>query len=196
VVPAVAAIRGRARSRLVESSPRRASLSSSASAAGSPSSSSRSTSRNSDDDSRAAVARLSGRGVRATARLTDDGEDCAANSYGQVRDFFEQHPCTALHRSVVEVKDREGDVVLVAIASVEMPDVEQATRLKALLDTPGSGNMNELSREQGRYQTVRYTGDAYASRQDGTVVTNAQAQPVARGWSGLALTTLATNAVE
>jgi hypothetical protein len=79
-----------------------------------------------------------------------------------------------------------------------MPDADQATNLRVLLDTPGSGsgNVSELSREQGRYQSVRYTGDAYASRQDGTLVTNAQAQPVARGWSGLALTTIATNAVE
>jgi hypothetical protein len=45
------------------------------------------------------------------------------------------------------------------------------------------------------YQPVRYTLDAYASRQDGTLVINAQAQPVARGWSGRALT-IATNAVE
>jgi hypothetical protein len=141
------------------------------------------------------VARLSARGVRATVRLTDDGTDCAANSYGAVREFFEQHPCAALYRSVLEVRDREGDVVLVAIASVEMPDEVQADDLKSLLDSPGSGNLTELSRERGRYQTVRYTGDAYASRREGDVVTNAQAQPVAKGWSGLALTTIATNAV-
>lgn len=163
---------------------------------GTSSSSSRSGARSSTDDSRSAVVRLSGRGVRATARLSDDGPDCATNSYGQVREFFEEHPCTALHRSVVEVRDREGDVVLVPIASVEMPDEGQARDLKALLDSPGSGNITELSREQGRYRYVRYTGEAYASRRDGTVVTNAQAQPVARGWSGLALTSIATNAVE
>jgi hypothetical protein len=164
--------------------------------AASSSSSGRSASRSSDQDSRAAVARLSGRGLRATVRLTDDGTDCAANSYGAVREFFEQHPCTALYRSVLEVRDREGDVVLLAIASVEMPDEDHAEDLKSLLDAPGSGNLIELSRERGRYQSVRYTGDAYASRREGDVVTNAQAQPVARGWSGLALTTIATNAVE
>lgn len=141
------------------------------------------------------MARLAARGLRATVRLTDDGTDCAATSYGAVREFFERHPCSALHRSLLEVRDREGDVVLVAIASVEMPDDDEAADLKSLLDSPGSGNIVELSRERGRYRAVRYTGDAYASRREGAVVTNAQAQPVARGWSGLALTSVASNAV-
>lgn len=102
--------------------------------AASTSSGGRSASRSSDQDSQAAVARLNGRGVRATVHLTDDGTDCAANSYGAVREFFEQHPCTALYRSILQVRDREGDVVLVAIASVEMPDDDQADDLKSLLD--------------------------------------------------------------
>ena len=59
-----------------------------------------------------------------------------------------------------------------------------------------NGNVTELSRERGKYWSVPYTGDAYASRRDGTVVVNAQAQPVARGWEGLALTSIATNAVQ
>jgi hypothetical protein len=167
----------------------------SAASGGAASTSGSTTSRGSERDSQAAVARLSAQGVRATVRLTDDGADCAANSYGAVREFFEQHPCAALYRSVLELRDREGDVVLVAISSAEMPDEDQAAELIALLDVPGSGNITELSRERGRYRSVRYTGDAYASRREGVVVTNAQAQPVARGWSGLALTSIATNAV-
>ncbi|RTL68297.1 MAG: hypothetical protein EKK42_10970 [Pseudonocardiaceae bacterium] len=43
--------------------------------------------------------------------------------------------------------------------------------------------------------TVRYTGTAYASRLDGRTVANAQAEPVARGWAGLALTSVVTDAV-
>jgi hypothetical protein len=64
-----------------------------------------------------------------------------------------------------------------------------------LIDSSGTGNITELSREQGRYRTVRYTGDAYASRLDGDVVVNAQAQLVLRGAAGLALTSLVTTAV-
>jgi hypothetical protein len=56
-----------------------------------------------------------------------------------------------------------------------------STRATQLLDADGTGNMTELTRERGRYRSVRYTGDAHASGRDGTVPVNAQAQPVARG---------------
>lgn len=168
---------------------------SAASGSSGPSSSSRTASRLSDRDSEAAVARLTARGARATIRFTEDATDCAARSHGQVQAFFEQHPCTALHRSLIELTDRKGDVALVAVAWVEMPTEAEAADLKRLLDNGGTGNITELSRERGRYRTVRYTGDAYASRQDGTNVVNAQATPVLRGWAGLALTSAVTNAV-
>jgi hypothetical protein len=130
------------------------------------------------------------------ARLTDDSNDCAGNSYGQVHLFFRDHPCTRLHRAQFEVRDSKGEVVLVPVAWVQMPTEADARALKQLLDGAGTGNVTELSRERGRYRTVRYTGDVYASRRDGNVVINAQAQPVARGWTGLALTSIATNAVQ
>lgn len=140
--------------------------------------------------------RLTSTGVRITGRIVDDAADCAAHSYGQVREFFRAHPCFSLRRAQFEVRDRNGDVALVPIAWVEMPTDAEARQLKMLMDTGGTGNVTELSRERGRYRTIRYTGDAYASRRDGTTVVNAQAQPVARGWAGLALTSVVTNAVE
>ncbi len=87
-------------------------------------------------------------------------------------------------------------MALVAVSWVEMATDAETRQLKQLLDRPGTGNITELSRERGRYRSVRYTGDAYASRRDGTVIVNAQAQPVARGWAGLALTSVATHVVE
>jgi hypothetical protein len=146
-------------------------------------------------DSAAAEARLAARGVRVTARATDDASDCVAHSYGQVQDFFRRHPCSALVRAQLELQDRRGDVVLVPIAWVEMPTADEAGALKTLLDGSGTGNITELSREQGRYRSVRYTGSAYASRLDGRIVVNAQAEPVARGWTGLALSTVVSNAI-
>lgn len=131
-----------------------------------------------------------------SGRFADDASDCAAHSYGAVREFFRTHPCTSLRRAQFEVRDRNGDVALVPVAWVEMPTESAARRLKELMDTGGTGNVVELSRERGRYRAVRYTGGVYASRRDGTVVVNAQAQPVARGWAGQALTIVATNAVE
>lgn len=136
------------------------------------------------------------RGVRVTGRLTDNEPDCVAHSYGQVQQFFRRHPCRNLQRAQFEVRDPKGDVVLVPVAWVEMPDETQALALKQLLDSGGTGNVTEISRERGKYRSIRYTGDAYASRRDGAVVVSAQAQPVVRGRVGLALTSIATNAVQ
>jgi hypothetical protein len=146
-----------------------------------------------NQNSKIAESRLVRRGIRVDQKFSDDNSDCVAHSYGQVRDFFRSHSCVALQRAHFQVRDRRGDVVLIAVSRVEMTDETDARALQRLLDTHGTGNVLELSREQGRYRTVRYTGDFYASRRDGTVVSNAQAQPVARGASGLALTSIVTD---
>lgn len=65
------------------------------------------------------------------------------------------------------MRDRNGDVALVPIAWVERPTEAEAHQLKALMDTGGTGNMTELSRERGRYRSVRHTGDAYAPGETG-----------------------------
>jgi hypothetical protein len=78
--------------------------------------------------------------------------------------------------------------VLLAVSWVEMADEATARELRRLLDADGTGDITELTRERGRYRSVRYTGDAHASGRDGTVLVNAQAQPVARGRAGLVLT--------
>ncbi len=96
---------------------------------------------------------------------------------------------------LLEVRDKPGDVVLVAIAWVTMPTTAEAAELQRLMDQHGSGNITELSRQSGRYRTVRFTGDFHASNREGPVVVNAQAQPVARGLSGLVLTSVVTHAV-
>lgn len=145
-------------------------------------------------NSAAAQARIVGQGVRLTATVTDDSADCVSNSYGQIQDFFRGTPCAALHRAHFELRDQDGDAAVVAVSWVEMPDESSARALEQLLDTSGTGNVTELSRERGRYGTVRYTGEAYASRRDGAVVVNAQAEPVGRGWSGPDLTAIATSA--
>ncbi|WP_131772076.1 hypothetical protein [Candidatus Protofrankia datiscae] len=76
-----------------------------------------------------------------------------------------------------------------------MPNVNDAAAYKQLVDTYGTGNITELSRESGRYHTVRYTGVRYISSIDGAVIANAQAEPVARGAAGIALATIINNSV-
>lgn len=168
-----------------------------ASGSGSPGASSgaRGPTRVGNQSSQAVEARLVRQGIRVTGRLTEDGASCAEHAYGQVEDFLRRRPCTGLHRAVLELRDRNGDVVLLAVSWVEMPDEASARAYQDLVDTHGSGNVTELSRERGRYRTVRYTGYPYASSRDGVVVVNAQAQPVGRGTGGLALTSIVTEAV-
>lgn len=146
-------------------------------------------------NSEAVKVKLSSRGIRLNEPLTDDADDCVEHSYGRVREFFRDNPCVGLHRALFELRDRNGDVVLLAVSWVDMPDESYARSLHQLLDRDGTGNVTELSRERGRYRSVRFTGDFYASHRDGSVVVNAQAQPVARGSVGLALTSILTDVV-
>ncbi|MDN5747604.1 MAG: hypothetical protein L0H64_03665, partial [Pseudonocardia sp.] len=148
-----------------------------------------------DRNSQAVQARLVAQGVRINARATDDSDNCVEHSHGQVQDYLRANPCVALHRSLFELRDRNGDVVLIAVAWVDMGDEATAREFHRLVDGSGTGNIVELSRERGRYRSVRFTGDFYASNRDGTVVVNAQAQPVARGWAGVALTAVVNDAV-
>lgn len=146
-------------------------------------------------NSEAVKVKLTSRGIRSNEPLTEDADNCVEHSCGQVREFFRSNPCVGLHRALFELRDRNGDVVLLAVSWVDMPDESSARSLHQLLDRDGTGNVTELSRDRGRYRSVRFTADFYASHRDGTVVVNAQAQPVARGGVGLALTSTVTNVV-
>jgi hypothetical protein len=146
---------------------------------GSTGSSARSTNAR-QQDTVAARLRLEARRLDVRRPDFDVTDDCVAHSYGKVREFFREQPCTALYRASFEVRDRRGAVVLVAIAWVEMPDARSASEYHELVDIHGTGNVTELTRERGRYQNVRFTGEHYESRRDGTIVVNAQAQPVGR----------------
>ncbi|WP_133150887.1 hypothetical protein [Frankia canadensis] len=146
-------------------------------------------------DLRSIEARLARKGLQVNGRLQHDGAHCSEHSYGAVSKFFRKQPCADLHRAQLQCRDRKGDVVLVAISWVRMAGQQSATSYKTLVDEYGTGNVTELSREDGRYRTVRYTARTYRSVQRNNVVVNAQAEPVARGWVGLALTTIVDEAV-
>ena len=101
--------------------------------------------------------------------------DCAAHSYGKVHEFFVANPCKWLARAYVQVGDAE---VLVAISWVGMPDKPLAEEYKRLVDTPGAGNVTELSRGITLYRNIKYAGSARSSGVDGTAVWNVQVRPV------------------
>jgi hypothetical protein len=124
--------------------------------------------------------RLNAKGYRVNLRAAQES-DCAAHSYGEVKDFFRSSPCDLLSRAVLELRDKRKNVILVAVSRVDMPSVADAKRYKRLVDKSGTGNVTELSRETGPYRQVRYTGDLYTSNINGVTVRNTQVQPV--GWS-------------
>ena len=130
------------------------------------------------DHSAAAVEhRLEAGGLKVT-RLEDDSSDnCAAHSYGEVREHFREHRCTALHRALFDVRDDE-DHAVVAVAWVDMPDEVQARQYQRLVDRHGTGNVTELTEDGST--AVRWTGRRYASVRDGVTVVNVQAEPVGR----------------
>jgi hypothetical protein len=121
--------------------------------------------------------RLAVRGVRADLQNEQDSGSCADDARGEVQDFLATHPCESVYRALYEV--RRGDVAaLVAVAWIEMVEPDDATELKALVDRPGTGNVDQLPPPRG--QSVVDVGEpAYASRQDGRLVTTAEVEPVA-----------------
>lgn len=105
-------------------------------------------------------------------------KDCADNSYGQVHKFFLSNPCRWVARTSLVLDAASHAVALVAISWVEMPSAVQAQQYKRLVDTPDTGNVTELTRIEGPYQNVHYSGLYYASGKYSNAVWNAEVQPI------------------
>jgi hypothetical protein len=131
--------------------------------------------------------RLSVRGD-VDVRTQEDGDRCAASATGQVRAFLREHPCRELQRGSFAVTPGGRDRVVVAVAWITMPDASQATELRRLIDTPGTGSIRPLDRR------IELTGQHYASRQEGELVTVAEAEPDGRSVPGRVLEEIADEA--
>lgn len=136
------------------------------------------------------VAKLQRQG-RTIQRLEEafDG-DCAANSYGQVQDFFAAQPCEAMARTVFEIVEG-SDRIIVAVSAVDMPSEQEALDFHRLVDTHGTGNVDELRASR----RVTWTGEHYASSRSETTVVNAQAEPVGRTASAARLASAVAAAI-
>ena len=86
---------------------------------------------------------------------------------------------SGVERAWYEVGDDEDNSAVLSVAWVEMPDAEAADDLKRLVDRPGTGNVTELSKQDGPYQDVRYSGWYYRSDVDGATFRSVQAEPLA-----------------
>jgi hypothetical protein len=104
--------------------------------------------------------------------------DCAEHSYGRVQKFFRSHPCKSLARAYIQIGEPDQGLILVAISWLAMPNSSSAEAYKNLVDTPGAGNITELSREVKLYKNIKYTDSSHISGLHGTAVWSVQVKPV------------------
>lgn len=122
--------------------------------------------------------RLESRGLHVEQRSTSSEDGCVDHSYGEVREYFQDHPCHAVTRAWYKVCDDDDNTAIVSVAWVEMPDSEDADALQELMDRHGSGNITELSRNDEPYGDVRYSGKYQESGRDNDTYFTVQAQPI------------------
>ena len=120
---------------------------------------------------------------------------CSAHAYGTVQQYLVTHPCQALTRGLYTATNAGGAKVLVAVSWADMPSPAEATGLRDLANSPGTGNIAELSREIPAFSGTRFTGRYYDSRLDGHLVVIGQAEPLAGAPSGALLEEAARAAV-
>lgn len=100
---------------------------------------------------------------------------CAPFAFGQVQQFFLHHPCKSLSRMLLPLSDGAGNTVVVTIAWVRMPKAAEAGDLRDLADRSGTGNIYALPDALLKAAGVKFTGDHYRSRRDGSLVVIAEA---------------------
>lgn len=115
---------------------------------------------------------------RPTIRTSLDDSDCLSHSYGEAHQFFRANKCQSLTRMLVESPSK-NNTLLIATATVDMPDYTSAINLEKVLDRQGGG-ITVLSRESGKYRNISFAPALYKSTRHGTTVITVQAQPVGR----------------
>ncbi len=103
---------------------------------------------------------------------------CGLQSTGQLQRFFLRTPCTSLDELLFALGDAKGNLIVVSVAWVKMSSKDDATQLKALEDTYGTGDITPIATQILRLGGIRFTGAHYASRQDGSLVVVSEAEPV------------------
>jgi hypothetical protein len=104
-------------------------------------------------------------------QVTDEITDCADHSRGRTKTSFKKHNCVKARRSLGSGQV-DGRPVLFVVARIEMKSGEAAASVKHVLDSIGTGNLNDLLKEgktfPGAPETMPDSG--YASVQSGSVV--------------------------
>lgn len=99
--------------------------------------------------------------------------NCAANSSGQVKKWFTDHPCQRLARALYNTA-YGNDQVLVSVMVITTADAGQAQQLKTITDRDGTGNINDLLKDGTAHLPAApkdLSEGKYASRVNGNQVT-------------------------
>lgn len=109
-------------------------------------------------------------------KLADRQSDCAAHSYGRVRDFFTRTRCVGVQRWVATTS-AAGRPVVVAASAVTLASAAQAASYLSLVSADGTGNVADLLREGASFPggPTRMPPAGFAARQDGSRVLVAEA---------------------
>jgi len=95
--------------------------------------------------------------------------NCDAHSDGDVRTFLVENPCRSLYRQLIEIEDKKN-VIMLGMATVEMPDPQTAMDLKTLLNQADRGKIIQLSRDGGKYRHFSFANSLFTTtRHDATV---------------------------
>ncbi len=118
-------------------------------------------------------------GVTFTRQVVTSDVSCEGHAYGQAAAFLRERGCLHLDRSLWS-GTAEGQEIVVAIATVQMPDTTTATAFRSLVDSNGTGNISDLLREQRGYPGApeALSGQGYASAQLGDRVMVAEADGI------------------
>lgn len=89
---------------------------------------------------------IAGRFTFVSATPAQTTSRCESVSYGQVAQWFVDNPCEQVVRTLYETSEGSARA-LVSVIVVTMPDAGQATELKGVTDTSGTGNVSDLVRD-------------------------------------------------
>jgi len=116
--------------------------------------------------------------------LSRDGETCAGNADGEVAAYFDATNCASLIRELYTT-EIDGVGVLVSVSRVTMPAEAAAEEFKVIVDSDGTGNVDDLLEAGERIDNgpTELIPEAYHSGLDGAVVTI-----IVAGWLDPAVT--------
>ncbi|WP_424189625.1 hypothetical protein ACOBQX_13390 [Actinokineospora sp. G85] len=112
--------------------------------------------------------------LRTVKQAVENAVDCAANSYGDITDYFLQNPCRSLDRTLITLADPNGATFVVSVSWVRMRARSDVAPLKREIDRDGTGSIAPLGWSLLKARGVRFTGVPFRSRVDGDTLVIAE----------------------